>query len=99
LARGGRRLLREAVEVAIEGLAGHPWWQRMRCDDSYRHALLRLMLEYGADRVFDAGLLAPAGPGLPASWGRWIWLGRRGDALPRMLARAVREPALEEVTP
>jgi hypothetical protein len=80
----GRRLLREAILPAIDRLADHPWWCRQKSDDSYRHALLRLALDYGTDRVFDAGLLSPPPVGEPPpAWGRWLWLGVRGDALPR----------------
>ena len=97
---GGRRLLREAILPAIERLADHPWWCRQRDDDSYRHALLRLALDYGTDRVFDAGLLSPppAAGVPPPAWGRWLWLGARGDALPRRRDAESAARAPQEVT-
>ncbi len=85
LREGGDRLLAEAIQPAMARLADHPWWRRAVEDDAYRHAVLRLTLDYGTDRVFDAGLLPepPLDGEVPVSWGRWLWLGRRGDALPR----------------
>jgi hypothetical protein len=84
LVAGGRRLLAAAILPVMARLDDHPWWRRARQDEAYRHAVLRLMLDYGTDRVFDAGLVAPAPRGeAPPAWGRFVWLGRRGDALPR----------------
>jgi hypothetical protein len=86
LTAGGHRLLAEAILPVMKRLDDHPWWCRARQDESYRHAVLRLMLDYGTDRVFDAGLVDPAPAGeAPPTWGRFVWLGRRGDALPRFV--------------
>lgn len=98
LRHGGRRLLSAAITPALATLAEHPWWGRCRDDDSYRHLVLRLMLEYGADRAFSSGLLADPPRGeAPETWGRWLWLGRQGDALPRCrdagLEQGVEQPA------
>ena len=99
LAAGGRRLLREVVLPVMERLAGHPWWRRIGEDDAYRHAALRLLLDYGTDRVFAAGLMPAVPDGeAPPAWGRLVWLGHRGDALPRSLD-AEPDPVASGVTP
>lgn len=42
--------------------------------DSYRHVLIRLLLEAGIDRVVASGLCEPFPKGVPpAEWGRWLW--------------------------
>lgn len=75
LRRGAAQLVRSAVVPALDLLAGHPWWGDRAADDRYRHAAVRLILEYGIDRVVAAGLLAPFPEQgkVVAAWGRWLW--------------------------
>ena len=42
--------------------------------DSWRHVLIRLLLEAGIDRVVESGLCDPFPVGVPpVEWGRWSW--------------------------
>ncbi len=75
LVEGGRRLVDDAVVPALERIAEHPWWRSRIEKDAYRHAAVRLVLEYGTDCVIAAGVLDAFPPvaDLDASWGRWLW--------------------------
>ncbi|MEM8994865.1 MAG: hypothetical protein AAGF23_08740, partial [Acidobacteriota bacterium] len=57
--RGGDELVEQAYLPAFELAAEHQWWGRIKDDDRYRHAVVRLILEYATDRVISAGLLDP----------------------------------------
>ncbi len=76
LEKGAERIVREVIEPAFELAAGHPWWRRTADEAPYRHAVVRLLLDYITDRMVDSGLLPPFpavgedGPG----WGRWLVL-------------------------
>jgi hypothetical protein len=72
---GARSLVAEAVAPALERAMAHSWWGRQGDQGSHCHAAVRLMLEYGIDRVIAEGLLAPfpRGAAEPA-WGRWVWV-------------------------
>lgn len=75
LAAGARRLVDEALSPALAALLEHPWWRQRRGHDACLHAGVRLVLEYGIDRVVQAGHLPPfpRGSEVPAAWGRWLW--------------------------
>lgn len=75
LVPAAKRLEEDAVNPALDRLFNHPWWQPRGQEDSFRHAAVRLILEYGIDRVIASRLLAPfpESGDLPASWGRWLW--------------------------
>lgn len=76
LASGAGRLVAEAVEPALAALAADPWWRARQERDACLHAGVRLVLEYGVDRVVDSGRLPPfpRGSDVPAAWGRWLWM-------------------------
>lgn len=80
LQAGAARLVEEAISPALELAAEHPWWQQLHQRGGFRHAALRLVLEYAVDRVIDAGLLAPfpSGADVPLAWGRWLWIEPEG---------------------
>jgi hypothetical protein len=76
LTEGARRLVAEAIVPALEILeARHPWWREKIRHESYRHAAIRLILEYGVDHVISAGVCDPflAASEVPVDWGRWLW--------------------------
>lgn len=75
LSQGARWLVHDAIVPSMEVLAYHPWWRERIDQDAYRHAAVRLILEYGVDRVIEARILDPfpAGTELPVAWGRWLW--------------------------
>jgi len=75
LTEGARRLVTDAILPALELLNRHPWWREGIRHEPCRHAAVRLILEYGIDRVISAGVCDPfpeAGD-LPVAWGRWLW--------------------------
>ena len=94
LAHAADRIFRQAVVPALDALAQRPWWRRRGGDPSYRHAGLRLLLSYACQRVYGE-LLAEPPAEVAESWGRWLWLGRRGDALPRSGEAAVERAGVE----
>lgn len=75
LEEGARRLVTGAIDPALELLEGHPWWRERLRSEAYRHVALRLILDYGIDRVISAGVCDPfpEGPEAPVEWGRWLW--------------------------
>ena len=75
LARAARQLVETAIFPAFETAAEHPWWQSRIAQDACRHAFVRLMLEYGAQRTIAARIVEPFPPAshLPPAWGRWLW--------------------------
>ena len=75
LMSAGVELVEKAVTPAFEMAARDPWWGRLNEDASYRHAVVRLVLEYATDRVVSAGLLPPFPTGeVDVTWGRWVWI-------------------------
>lgn len=82
LAEAAGRIFGQAVRPALDAVAERPWWRDGRQDESHRHAVLRLLLNYACQRVFGTVLPVPRAE-MPESWGRWLWLGSAGDALPR----------------
>lgn len=81
LSTAGRRLVEEGVKPALDVLVDHPWWGSRVENDAYRHAAVRLILEYGVDRALETGALPPfpATENEPPVWGRWLWQ-EPGDA-------------------
>ena len=76
LQTGARRIVSEVIEPAFELAAGHPWWRRTASESPYRHAVVRLLLEYITDRALGARLLPPfpaTGEDRPG-WGQWLAL-------------------------
>lgn len=75
LSEGADRLVAEAVTPILDLASRHSSWQHLRTRSSLTQAVARLVLEYGVDRVIDAGLIDPfpAGGDMPAAWGRWMW--------------------------
>lgn len=71
----GRCLVADAIVPALETLLHHAWWRDRAQQDGYRHAAVRLVLEYGVDRVIGSRVLAPFPDtaDLAAEWGRWLW--------------------------
>lgn len=96
---GGRRLVADAVAPALERLADHPWWGPRIDRQAYRHAAVRLVLEYGVDCVIASDVLAPfpAPEGLSPAWGRWIWAEPAGELslMPSRVAEIEETPARE----
>lgn len=74
LVEGARRLVGDAIRPALDGLGFDPWWRERIDKDPYRHAAVRLALEYGIDCVVGAKVI-PAFPvgKCPTAWGRWVW--------------------------
>lgn len=70
------RIVEQALLPAIEEVKRLPSWGEVDRSESYRHAAVRLLLEYATDRVVDAGLLAPfpEGVGVASTWGTWLWI-------------------------
>jgi hypothetical protein len=93
LDHGARELVADAIVPALALVGEHPWWNERIHEEAYRHAAVRLILEYGIDRVIAAGGLEafPQGPDLEAEWGRWIWVEAEG-ALSLVPGAAVGEP-------
>lgn len=75
LTEGAKRLVGEAIIQALELLEDHRWWGTRVCQEAYRHAAIRLILEYGMDRVISAGICDPFPEFQDTStcWGRWLW--------------------------
>ena len=75
LTSGAERLVNDAVVPALESIGSHDWWRDKLQHEGYRHAAVRLILEYGVDRVIASKVLEPfpGGQDLFYSWGRWIW--------------------------
>lgn len=75
LTPGAEQLVNEAVVPALESIASHPWWREKIHLEGYRHAAIRLILEYGVDRVIASKVLEPFPKNgeLSFSWGRWLW--------------------------
>ena len=74
------QLVEEAVVPALTTGGAAPWWRDRTDLDSVRHALVRLVLEVGTDRVIDAGVLEPFPRRTPPpAWGRWLWEERSGQ--------------------
>lgn len=75
LEQGARRLAAGAIDPALELLERHPWWHDRVRSEAYRHVALRLVLDYGIDRVISAGVCDPfPDPAeTPVEWGRWLW--------------------------
>lgn len=75
LVQGARRLVEDAIAPALHVLGDHPWWREKVRQNGYRHAAVRLILEYGVDRVIASRVLDPFPEGgeVPVEWGRWLW--------------------------
>lgn len=75
LTPGAERLVNDAVVPALESIASRPWWREKIHQEGYRHAAVRLILEYGVDRVIASKVLEPfpKSQDLSFSWGRWLW--------------------------
>lgn len=76
LTEGARRLVAEAIVPALDLLKDcHVWWRERVRHEAYRHAAIRLVLEYGIDHVISAGVCDPFPPAdrVPVEWGRWLW--------------------------
>jgi hypothetical protein len=98
LVAGARRLVADAIGPALDLLAHHPWWRERFRLDRYRHAAVRLVLEYGIDRVILSKVLAPfpKGGALPAEWGRWVWQEAEKEPftlMPNVITRGEGPPA------
>lgn len=95
LIEGARRLVTDAIAPALDSLVHHPWWREKFQQDAYRHAAVRLVLEYGIDRVILSGVLEPfpERQDLPVEWGRWLWAEPEGQLtlMPNIKARQNRE--------
>ena len=91
LVEGGQRLVADAIVPALDSLAYHPWWRERYRQDRYRHAAVRLVLEYGIDRVILSKTLEPfpEQKDLPVEWGRWLWIEPEGNLtlMPNILSR------------
>ena len=75
LEQGARRLVADAIDPALALLERHPWWRERVRSEAHRHVALRLILDYGIDRVISAGVCDPFPelPEAPVEWGRWLW--------------------------
>lgn len=82
LEEGARRLVAEAIDLALALLELHPWWGERVRSEAYRHAAIRLILDHGIGRVIAAGVCDPfpAPPDTPVEWGRWLWDDPEGPA-------------------
>jgi hypothetical protein len=68
------RLVAEGVLPALEAGLRAEWWSPRAGEDAVHHALVRMVLERGTDRVVDTGVVAPFAAGdAGAAWGRWLW--------------------------
>lgn len=87
LLEGARRLVHDVIIPGLDMLSYDTWWRERADQDAYRHAAVRLILEYGVDRVIAAKILAPfpVDGELPAAWGRWLWEEAEG---PKTLVRS-----------
>lgn len=100
LVPGARRLVEDAISPALSCLCDHPWWRERSRQDGYRHAAVRLILEYGIDRVIASRLLDPFPSGEPPlEWGRWLWEEAEGlpTLIPRVAAGQAAAPSHEPV--
>ena len=93
---GADRLVTEALDPILDLAFALASWRPLHARSSLRQAVARLVLEYGIDRVVDAGVLTPfpAGDAVPVHWGRWVW--QEPVASPPLMpwsARAAAEPA------
>jgi hypothetical protein len=81
LEQGARRLVAGAIDPALALLKLHPWWRERVRSEAYRHVAIRLILEYGIDRVISADVCDPfpEPPEAPVEWGRWLWDDPAGD--------------------
>lgn len=72
---GAQALVSETISPALDLLQEHGWWQKRHSDPSYRHAAIRLFLEYGTEAVVENGLIHkfPTGEPPTVGWGRWLW--------------------------
>jgi len=76
LSEGARQLVADAIVPALDILEDrHTWWQERIRHEAYRHAAVRLILEYGVDHVVSAGVCEPfpQAAEIPVEWGRWLW--------------------------
>jgi len=76
LTEGARQLVAEAIVPALDILEDrHGWWRERIRHQAYRHAAVRLVLEYGIDHAISAGVCDPflQAARLPVEWGRWLW--------------------------
>jgi hypothetical protein len=80
LVQGARRLVEDAIVPSLDLLREQPWWKEKAGRDGHRHAAVRLILEYGIDRVIASKVLDPfpAGGDPPVEWGRWLWEEQEG---------------------
>jgi hypothetical protein len=69
--------------------------QAVGCGDASRHAGVRLILEYGIDRVISAGLIDPfpEGAEIPLHLGRWLWREPAGG--PELVAGGFGAPGVD----
>lgn len=93
LDHGARQLVADAIVPALALVGEHPWWSERIHEEAYRHAAVRLILEYGIDRVIASGGIEafPQGPDLQPAWGRWVWVEADGP-LSLVPDNAVEEP-------
>lgn len=92
LGAAAERAIAEVVSPALARAATLVWWRETGPGPARGSALVRLILDYVTERVFDAGLVPfPAEAAGDEAWGRWLWLGEPGDALPR--SRTARDAA------
>jgi hypothetical protein len=75
LTQGAQRLVADSIVPALDLFTEAPWWRERIVEEPLRHAAVRLILEYGIDRVIASKVLEPFPTGQePAiSWGRWGW--------------------------
>jgi Transglutaminase-like superfamily len=84
LAAAAGRAVREVIEPALACAGGLLWWRSSAARGALSAPVVRLVLDQITERVFDAGLVAPLEAiAEDRAWGRWLWLGEVGDALPR----------------
>ncbi len=83
LEQGARSLVADAIVPALASLERDPWWREAIRSEAYRHAAIRLILEYGIDQVISAGVCDPFPDGrdLGVEWGRWLWEEPEGSLL------------------
>ncbi|HEX4953123.1 MAG TPA: transglutaminase domain-containing protein [Thermoanaerobaculia bacterium] len=98
LGRGAERVVSEVLMPAFELAAEDPWWRRSRQQRAFRHAIVRLMLEYVIDRAVAERVVPPFPPAAEASpgWGRWLWSEPEGapSLFPRPAHAGREEPCL-----
>ncbi len=77
--RSAEQLVAAAVLPALAAASGPGSWWQGRTGDTYRHALVRMVLDLGIDQAVAAGALTAFPTGrVGAHWGRWLWLERTG---------------------